>query len=155
MTCVVGGEDAGESLRGRVATYVAGSAALLVFVGALAVLDAEQSVPDAKILTFGDALWWAVATITTVGYGDLYPVTAVGRFVAAALMLSGIAVLGVVTASIASWLVQRVSATTETAVENAEQPVLAELTDLAAEVAALRREIAQLKDAQLRSGRPS
>jgi cell division protein FtsB len=63
-------------------------------------------------------------------------------------------------ASIASWLVQRVSATTETAVENAEQPVVAEITDLAAEVAALRREIAQLKDAQLknaqlRSGRPS
>lgn len=145
----------GESLRGRVATYVAGSAALLVFVGALAVLDAEQSVPEAKILTFGDALWWAVTTITTVGYGDLYPVTAVGRAVAVALMLSGIAVLGVVTASIASWLVQRVSATTETAVENAEQPVLAEITDLAAEVAALRREIAQLKDAQLRSGRPS
>jgi len=127
-----------------------GSAALLVFVGALAVLDAEQSVPDAKILTFGDALWWAVTTITTVGYGDLYPVTAVGRAVAVALMLSGIAVLGVVTASIATWLVQRVSDTTETAVENAEQPVLAEITELAAEVAALRREIAQLKDAQLK-----
>jgi voltage-gated potassium channel len=121
-----------------------------VFVGALAVLDAEQSVPDAKILTFGDALWWAVTTITTVGYGDLYPVTAVGRAVAVALMLSGIAVLGVVTASIATWLVQRVSDTTETAVENAEQPVLAEITELAAEVAALRREIAQLKDAQLK-----
>ena len=85
----------GESLRGRVATYVAGSAALLVF-GALAVLDAEQSVPDAKILTFGDALWWAVTTITTVGYGDLDPVTAVGRAVAVALMLSGIAVTGAV-----------------------------------------------------------
>lgn len=144
----------GESLRGRVATYVAGSAALLVFVGALAVLDAEQSVPDAKILTFGDALWWAVTTITTVGYGDLYPVTAVGRAVAVALMLSGIAVLGVVTASIATWLVQRVSDTTETAVENAEQPVLAEITELAAEVAALRREIAQLKDAQLKVPSP-
>jgi voltage-gated potassium channel len=135
----------GESLRGRVATYVAGSAALLVFVGALAVLDAEQSVPGAKILTFGDAVWWAVTTITTVGYGDLYPVTAVGRTVAAALMMSGIAVLGVVTASIASWLVQRVSDTTESAVENAEQPLLAEINDLAAEVAALRHEIAQLR----------
>lgn len=135
----------GESLRGRVATYVAGSAALLVFVGALAVLDAEQSAPDAKILTFGDAVWWAVTTITTVGYGDLYPVTGLGRAVAAALMMSGIAVLGVVTASIASWLVQRVSETAETAVETAEQPVLAEVNDLTAEVAALRREIAQLR----------
>ncbi|MET3173593.1 UNVERIFIED_ORG: voltage-gated potassium channel [Arthrobacter sp. UYCu721] len=86
----------GETLRGRVVTYVAGSAALRVFVGALAVLDAEQSAPDAKILTFGDALWWAITTITTVGYSDMYPVTPIGRMVAAALMMSGIAVLGVV-----------------------------------------------------------
>ncbi len=47
----------GETLRGRVATYVAGSAAMLIFVGALAVLDVEQAAPDAKIVTFGDALW--------------------------------------------------------------------------------------------------
>jgi voltage-gated potassium channel len=64
------------------------------FVGALAVLDADQSAPDANILTFGDAVWWA---ITTVGYGDTYPVTPIGRMVAAALMMSGLAVLGVVT----------------------------------------------------------
>ncbi|MFP3460278.1 ion channel [Arthrobacter globiformis] len=135
----------GETLRGRVVTYVAASAALLVFVGALAVLDVEQSASDAKILTFGDAVWWAVATITTVGYGDMYPVTPLGRMVAAALMMSGIAVLGVVTASIASWLVQRVEETTVAAAESAEQPVLTEVGELAAEVAALRREIAELR----------
>lgn len=135
----------GETLRGRVATYVAGSAALLVLVGALAVLDVEQSAPDAKILTFGDALWWAITTITTVGYGDMYPVTPIGRIVAAALMMSGIAVLGVVTASIASWLIQRVEESTEAAVESAEEPVRVELGELAAEIAALRREIAELK----------
>jgi voltage-gated potassium channel len=135
----------GETLRGRVVTYVAASAGLLVFVGALAVLDVEQSAPDAKILTFGDAVWWAVATITTVGYGDMYPVTPLGRIVAAALMMSGIAVLGVVTASIASWLVQRVEETTVAAAESAEQPVLTEVGELAAEVAALRREIAELR----------
>ena len=136
----------GETLRGRVATYVAGSAALLVLVGALAVLDVEQSAPDAKILTFGDALWWAITTITTVGYGDMYPVTSIGRIVAAALMMSGIAVLGVVTASIASWLVQRVEESTEAAAESAEEPVRVELGELVAEIAALRREIAEFKD---------
>jgi voltage-gated potassium channel len=135
----------GDTLRGRVVTYVAGSAAMLVFVGALAVLDAEQSAPDAKIVTFGDALWWAMTTITTVGYGDMYPVTPIGRMVAAALMMSGIAVLGVVTASIAAWLVQRVEDTAE-AVSDAEEPVRAGVADLAAEMALLRREIAELKD---------
>ncbi|WP_285249926.1 potassium channel family protein [Pseudarthrobacter sp. fls2-241-R2A-168] len=139
----------GDTLRGRVVTYVAGSATMLVFVGALAVLDVEQSAPDAKILMFGDALWWAITTITTVGYGDMYPVTPLGRVVAAALMMSGIAVLGVVTASIASWLVQRVEDTAE-AVAEAEEPVRAELADLVAEIAMLRREIAELKGRQSR-----
>ena len=135
----------GETLRGRVVTYVAGSAVLLVFVGALAVLDVEQNAPDAKIVTFGDAAWWAITTITTVGYGDLFPVTPIGRMVAAALMMSGIAVLGVVTASIASWLVQRVEENTEAAVESAEVPVRAEVRELLAEVAALRQELAALR----------
>ncbi|PNI10422.1 voltage-gated potassium channel [Arthrobacter sp. AFG7.2] len=134
----------GDTLRGRVVTYVAGSAAMLVFVGALAVLDVEQSSPEAKIITFGDALWWAMTTITTVGYGDMYPVTPIGRMVAAALMMSGIAVLGVVTASIASWLVQRVEDTAE-AVSEAEEPVRAEVAELTAEIASLRREIAALQ----------
>ncbi|MGY4540711.1 voltage-gated potassium channel Kch [Arthrobacter sp. UYNi723] len=112
----------GETLRGRVVTYVAGSAALLVFVGALAVLDVEQSASDAKILTFGDALRWAITTITTVGYGDTYPVTPIGRLVASALM------------------------STEAAAESVEEPLRAELAGLATEIAALRREVAELKD---------
>jgi voltage-gated potassium channel len=136
----------GETLRGRVVTYVAASAALLVFVGALAVLDVEQGAPDAKITTFGDALWWATATITTVGYGDMYPVTPIGRLVATALMMSGIAVLGVVTASIASWLVQRVEDTAETVAEAVEEPVRAEVAELVSEIALLRREIAELRE---------
>lgn len=142
----------GETLRGRVATYVAGSAAMLVLIGALAVLDVEQNAPDAKIQNFGDAAWWAITTITTVGYGDLYPVTPIGRIVAAALMMSGIAVLGIVTASIASWLVQRIEENAEgvaAAVEDkaaaAEEPVRAELAELVTEVAALRKEIVELR----------
>jgi voltage-gated potassium channel len=102
-------------LRGRVAIYMAGGASLLAFVAAIAVLDVERSSPDANITDFGDAIWWAVTTMTTVGYGDHYPVTSVGRVVAFGLMLGGIALLGTVTATLASWLVESVQAEKEQA----------------------------------------
>ena len=101
-------------LQGRVATYVVGGALLLAFVGALAELNAERNAPGATIVNFGDAIWWATTTMTTVGYGDTYPVTVIGRWVAAALMVGGVALLGTVTATFASWLVDRVSTVSST-----------------------------------------
>lgn len=96
------------TLRGRIAIYVGGASVLLMFCAALAMLDAERHRPNANIETFPDALWWAASTVTTVGYGDRYPTTPQGRLVAAGLMVGGIALLGIVTASIASWLIDRV-----------------------------------------------
>jgi len=78
-----------------------------VGLGAIAVLDAEQDAADSNITTFGDALWWACTTVTTVGYGDRYPVTLEGRAVAVVLMIVGIGVVGAVTASVATWLMNR------------------------------------------------
>lgn len=98
---------AASSLRGRVGIYLVASGTLIVFVAALAVLDAERGGPG-PIQSFGDAIWWALTTISTVGYGDMYPVTVEGRFVAVGLMVCGIGVLGVVTGSFASWLLERV-----------------------------------------------
>lgn len=100
--------SASRSLIGRVTTYVAGTAVASVFLGALAILDVEQAEPTANIRSFGDALWWASTTVTTVGYGDRYPVTTEGRFVAVGLMLVGLAVVGVITASVAAWLIANV-----------------------------------------------
>jgi voltage-gated potassium channel len=102
-------------LRGRVAIYVAGGASLLAFCAALAVLDVERSSPDANITDFGDAIWWAGSTMATVGYGDHYPVTGIGRLVGFGLMVGGIALLGTVTATLASWLVETVEAEKEQA----------------------------------------
>jgi voltage-gated potassium channel len=106
---------ASVTLRGRVAVYIAGGASLLAFCAALAVLDAERASPDANIVDFGDAIWWAVTTMTTVGYGDRFPVTGTGRLVAFGLMIGGIALLGTVTATLASWLVETVAAEKEQA----------------------------------------
>lgn len=128
---------AGASLRGRVAVYVGGATTLIVFVASLAVLDAERGADDANITTFPDALWWALTTITTVGYGDQFPVTPTGRFVAVGLMLAGIALLGVVTASLASWLIERVAEVEE----DAQAATRRDIAALTAEVAALRDEL--------------
>lgn len=108
------------SLAGRVLVYVCGAAAASVGLGALAVLDAESSADDANITSFGDALWWAATTVTTVGYGDHFPVTTTGRCVALMLMLVGISLVGTVTASIATWLLDRIA--TQRAIDQADDP---------------------------------
>ena len=100
---------AASSLRGRVATYVGVSTVLLLYTGSLAELAAERDAHGSNITDFGTSLWWALTTITTVGYGDHYPITTQGRVVAAVVMIAGIALIGVVSATVASWLVQRVS----------------------------------------------
>jgi len=100
--------SASGSLVGKVTTYVFGVAVMTVGLGAIAVLDAEQEADGANITTFGDALWWSTTTVTTVGYGDRFPVTTQGRLIAVALMLVGIAVVGTVTGSVAAWMVGQV-----------------------------------------------
>ena len=122
------------SLHGRVAAYVGSSATLIIFVAALAILDAERGHRGSNISSFGDALWWSATTVTTVGYGDRYPVTGTGRLVAVGLMLAGIALLGIVTAAIATWLLGQVR-NLETSTEDF----------IDARVTALHGEIAELK----------
>lgn len=96
-----------SSLSGKVLLYISGVTSLAVLLGSLAVLDAEQDAAGALITSFGDAVWWAVATVTTAGYGDVYPVTWEGRVVAVVLMLLGIGLVGAVTAAVASWILAR------------------------------------------------
>ena len=132
---------AAASLRGRVPLYVTVSAATLVVCGALAVLDAERHAAGSNINSFGDALWWAVVTVTTVGYGDHFPVTLEGRFVAVGLMIGGVALIGVVTASFAAWFIDRVR-DEEEEVQAATQHDLAEI---AARLDALTREVRALR----------
>jgi len=129
---------AGTAFRGRLAAYVVLTTALLVFVASIAILDTERFEPGASITTFGDALWWTFVTITTVGYGDLYPVTLTGRLIAGGLMLGGIALIGVVTASLASWIIENVAkrdAQTQTATQQ-------EVAELAREIRELRLTLA-------------
>ncbi|WP_285103986.1 potassium channel family protein [Promicromonospora sp. MEB111] len=107
--------SAKNSLVGRVGTYVIGTAIVVSGLAAIAVLDAEQDAADANITTIGDALWWAATTVTTVGYGDRYPVTVEGRFIAVGLMIVGIATVGAVIASATAWIISQVQGGTQQA----------------------------------------
>lgn len=86
--------------------YVLVVGAMTVLTGAGVVLLFEERA-GGTIQSFGDALWWAITTITTVGYGDTYPVTTGGRVVAALVMLVGIALFGVLTATVAAYFVEK------------------------------------------------
>lgn len=79
-------------------------ALLTVAAGSCAILLAEGSEPGANILALDDALWWAFSTITTIGYGDRYPVTGYGRIIAVMLAVVGIGLIGLFTASLAAVL---------------------------------------------------
>lgn len=118
----------GHTIRGRVIVYTACGASIVVYAAALAILDVEGNHPDSKIKTLDDALWWASTTVTTVGYGDLHPVTGMGRVVGVALMIGGITLLGLVTATLASWIVERV-AEEDTATQAATRAQIEELRE--------------------------
>jgi voltage-gated potassium channel len=126
----------------RLTTYVVGCVLGLLAFGSIAVLEAERHSPRGNIRTIGDALWWSFTTMTTVGYGDHAPTTGVGRLIAVGLMLSGIALLGVVTADIAAWFLARFQ---EDEAENRRVQVVAE--ELLTEIRELRRQMADLTEA--------
>jgi voltage-gated potassium channel len=130
----------GRRLRGRILTYAFAIAVLLLYVGALAVLDAEQNAPGASITNIGDALWWAAGTLTSTGYGDFVPVTLVGRLVGVGLMVGGLVIVGVIAASFASWMIERLGSRVAEEVEQAEETE----SETQSEVAALTEQVARL-----------
>lgn len=118
--------EAVRSTRSRfgtaVRTYLLYVSTLVVLVSSATVLLVERNAPGATIVSFGDSLWWAAETISTVGYGDMYPVTAVGRAVAVSLMVNGFAILSVLTATVSQKFVQYASDDASTAVPPAPEP---------------------------------
>src|SRR6266704_497777 len=112
---VEGLSEVRDVLRRRGLSWVLLIALALNLIAAALVLSFERDMPGSNINSYPDALWWAVTTITTVGYGDRFPMSPAGRGVAVVLMVSGIALFGIITASIAAYFV----------VHNAEQDDLA------------------------------
>ena len=93
--------------------------------GALLVWALEHNDPAAHITDFRIALWWAIVTVTTVGYGDVTPVTDTGRFIAAILMVTGIGTIGALASSVASVLITQKASDAADAEAAAAPPVMA------------------------------
>jgi voltage-gated potassium channel len=96
-----------QSLQARVNLYIAIVLPMLVFAGALGVYEAERNVPNSNLRNFPDSIWWAWETVFTVGYGDHFPISTEGRFIAVVLMLGGVAMISVVTANLASYFLSQ------------------------------------------------
>jgi len=133
---------------GRVALV----AALVVVVGAAVAYRAEHAT-NPGFADFGDALWWAIVTLTTVGYGDIVPKTTAGRIDGVMIMITGISVLGLLAGSMASFFRLEPTSTAETSEDDAAPPdddnagtVERATNDVAREVAALRAQVARLVD---------
>ena len=77
-----------------------------VTAGALGVYVVEKNAPDSTITNMGDAFWWAMVTVTTVGYGDVYPVTMEGKMIATVVMVIGIAILGILISTLGAQLIE-------------------------------------------------
>ncbi len=130
--------------RGQYATFITILSAFMVLsVASVMVLQFESKSPDSNITTGGDALWWGLVTITTVGYGDYYPVTALGRLTGVFVMFAGVGIIGSLASILASILVpppkEQPAASSTTAAPS--DAVASQLDNIRAELAALRESL--------------
>jgi voltage-gated potassium channel len=127
--------------RGQYAAFITVFSAFLVLVVAsILVLEFETRAPpgEANITTGGDALWWGIVTITTVGYGDKFPVTTLGRLTGVAVMFAGVGIIGALASILASVLVPQADEPESGATTAATPQVEEELAKVRAELASLR-----------------
>ncbi len=137
--------------RGQYAAFITVLSAFIVLVTAsILVLEFESFSPNANITTGGDALWWGIVTITTVGYGDKYPVTLLGRITGVFVMFAGVGIIGALASILASILVPQPTSDEPAAAEPTEAatpaPGAATVTaSVEVELAGLRAEIEALR----------
>jgi voltage-gated potassium channel len=124
-------------LRNRVLTYVLIAAIGVWFIAGLAVTEAERGMPGSNIHDVGTGWWWAFVTMATVGYGEVFPITVEGRLVAVGLVVTGIALIGTVTAYIASWFAAQTRAS--------EVAIKAEIDESEDKIEALARQVEELR----------
>ncbi|MFF0726573.1 potassium channel family protein [Streptomyces sp. NPDC004134] len=151
------GSERWQRLHVRAAGWAVVVVVVVMLAGSWLIVPVERSAPRANITSFPLALWWSVETASTVGYGDLYPVTFGGRVIATVLLFVGIALFSVVTAAVATWFVgdaarraKRLTGDVESAERAARSEVADELRALHAHFERLERTVTAAKG----EGRP-
>ena len=86
--------------------YIIAVSGMAVSGGAIGLFLVEGNIPESKVTNLGDAFWWAIVTVTTVGYGDIYPVTVEGKIIASILMIFGIAILGILISTLGASFIE-------------------------------------------------
>jgi voltage-gated potassium channel len=133
--------------RGQYAAFITVLLALIVLtVASVLVLQFESLSPEAKITTGRDALWYAIVTITTVGYGDYYPVTTAGRITAMFIMFAGVGIIGALASVLASLLVGTSVPAEEEAPGTAPAPTIEqEITGINHRLSVMENDMAALR----------
>lgn len=131
------GNERWQRLHVKASVWAAVGVVLVLLLGSWIIVPFESPAPRATITSFPLALWWSVETATTVGYGDLYPVTVPGRVIAGVVMLVGISVFSIVTASLATWFVGSAARRARRVARAVERVGSAGETDAAQELRAL------------------
>ena len=116
--------------RRQSTSFAAAFIAFLLILGASTAILHFETAPESNIKSAGDAVWWAFTTVTTVGYGDRFPISTAGRVIAVLLMTAGVGLFGVFSASLAAWFLVPEGEAAES-----------EIAGLREEIAALRRAI--------------
>ena len=158
---MMGKQRATWTLALRLAAFLTAVSSLVVLAGGSALWLIEGGQPGSTLRSWGDALWWSLTTLTTVGYGDHVPVTTTGRLIAAGVMVAGVAVIGAVAAIVTLVVALRVAREEELAFEAAaetlEQRLDARLARIEAQLAGLDAQLKTLSTVRVddvgRSGR--
>jgi voltage-gated potassium channel len=137
------------ALRGfhlRIVVAVTVVTSVIVMVSSYLLWLIEHDRATSNIHSYGDALWWAMETITTVGYGDHHPTTIAGRWVAGGLMVIGVALVGVITATVVTWFFSELDVLREVReIEAEEERAEATLADILAQLVALNERLDRLE----------
>ena len=123
----------------ELAVKLFGYTAIFIIMFALAIYSVESSEPGAMIRDLPTAYWWTFTTLATVGYGDVYPITGIGRVIAVVVMLYGVGMVAVATGALASWIIEKIGGR-----EEQEYPATkADVDDLRQEISELRALLAR------------